>query len=69
MTATELKELEEMIDKVAKEMTEEDITLGNGGHIRLAHRTSFTIAKGILRLAYKKQPVNLDNVRWELFKS
>ena len=68
MTATELKELEKMIDMVAQELTEEDHELGNGGHITLAHRAGFEFCKGILRLAYKKQPINLESVRWEAFK-
>ena len=67
MSAKELKELEKMIDTLTKDLEEEDYKLNSGMGMILAHRDGLQIAKGLLRLVYKKQPVTLNSIRAELF--
>ena len=67
MTAKELKELEKMIDTLAKDLEEEDRKLDSGMGVILGHRDGTQMVKGLLRLIYKKQPITLNNIRAELF--
>ena len=67
MSAKELKELEKMIDTLTKNLEEEDRKLDSGMGIILGHRDGLQMAKGLLRLMYKKQPITLNNIRAEIF--